>query len=76
VLDATADAATLGKTPGKDAAQGKSTYVTLLGLDAAKLAAQQCLVDALAAIAPYGIEHGQRAARLADLARLVVDRNH
>lgn len=72
VLDATADAATLGKTPGKDAAQGKSTYVTLLGLAAAQAAAQQCLLDALAAIAPYGA----RAARLADLARLIVDRNH
>jgi farnesyl diphosphate synthase len=72
VLDVTADAAMLGKTPGKDAAQGKSTYVTLLGLDAAKLAAQQCLADALAAIAPYG----DRAARLADLARLIVDRKH
>ena len=72
VLDATADAATLGKTPGKDAAQGKSTYVSLLGLDAAKAAAQDCLVQALAAIAPYGA----RAARLADLARLIVDRTH
>jgi farnesyl diphosphate synthase len=72
VLDATADAATLGKTPGKDAAQGKSTYVSLLGLDAAQAAAQHCLADALAAIAPYGA----RAARLADLARLIVDRTH
>ncbi len=72
VLDATADAETLGKTPGKDAAQGKSTYVSLLGLDAAKTAAQQCLADALAAIAPYGA----RAARLADLVRLIVDRTH
>jgi farnesyl diphosphate synthase len=72
VLDATGDAATLGKTPGKDAAQGKSTYVSLLGLEAAQAAAQQCLADALAAIAPYGA----RAARLADLSRLVVDRKH
>jgi farnesyl diphosphate synthase len=32
VLDATADTATLGKTAGKDAAQQKATYVTLLGL--------------------------------------------
>ncbi len=70
VLDATADAATLGKTPGKDAAQGKSTYISLLGLAAAQNAAQDCLAQALAAIAPYGA----RAERLADLARLIVDR--
>ena len=76
VLDATADAATLGKTPGKDAVQGKSTYVSLLGLEAAKAAAVQCLNDALAALAPYGIAQGQAAARLADLARLMVDRTH
>lgn len=32
ILDAQADTATLGKTAGKDAAQGKSTYVSLLGI--------------------------------------------
>lgn len=72
VLDATADAVTLGKTPGKDAAQGKSTYVTLLGLDAARAAAQACLADALAAMAPFGA----RASRLVDLAQLIVARTH
>lgn len=36
LLDAEADSATLGKTAGKDEAQGKSTYVTLLGLDGAR----------------------------------------
>ena len=34
ILDVTADSATLGKTAGKDAAQDKPTYVSLLGLDA------------------------------------------
>ena len=33
LLDATATAAELGKSPGKDAATGKLTYVTLHGLD-------------------------------------------
>jgi farnesyl diphosphate synthase len=32
ILDVTADSATLGKTAGKDAAQDKPTYVSLLGL--------------------------------------------
>ncbi|MFH1499551.1 MAG: polyprenyl synthetase family protein [Verrucomicrobiota bacterium] len=42
VLDATADQATLGKTPGKDAASGKTTYVSIHGLDTARgLAAAQ-----------------------------------
>jgi geranylgeranyl diphosphate synthase type II len=31
LLDTTGDASTLGKTPGKDAASNKSTYVTILG---------------------------------------------
>lgn len=33
VLDATADLATLGKTPGKDAKAGKLTYVKLHGIE-------------------------------------------
>jgi geranylgeranyl pyrophosphate synthase len=36
VLDATADAEDLGKSPGKDEAAGKLTYVTLYGLDQAQ----------------------------------------
>lgn len=36
VLDATADSATLGKTAGKDAQAGKTTYVKLHGLNAAR----------------------------------------
>lgn len=36
ILDATADTQTLGKTAGKDAAQEKSTYVSLLGIEEAQ----------------------------------------
>ncbi len=36
ILDATATAEELGKSPGKDAASGKLTYVTLYGLDEAR----------------------------------------
>ncbi len=36
VLDATATAEDLGKSPGKDADAGKLTYVTLYGLDSAR----------------------------------------
>ena len=51
VLDATADAATLGKTPGKDARAGKLTYVRLHGLDAARAHAARETDSALAALA-------------------------
>jgi farnesyl diphosphate synthase len=68
ILDTSTDIALLGKTPGKDAAQGKSTYVSLLGLEGAKSAAQACLNDALSAIEPYD------ATRLRDLAYLIVGR--
>lgn len=37
VLDATATAQDLGKSPGKDADAGKLTYVTLYGLDSARV---------------------------------------
>ena len=36
ILDGTASAADLGKSPGKDAETGKLTYVTLYGLDSAR----------------------------------------
>ena len=36
ILDGTASAADLGKSPGKDAEAGKLTYVTLYGLDSAR----------------------------------------
>ena len=79
LLDAEADSATLGKTAGKDEAQGKSTYVTLLGLDGAraKLDAVAAELDtALAAFAngsgSGGDENGQA---LADLAVMAVRRS-
>jgi farnesyl diphosphate synthase len=70
ILDVTADSATLGKTAGKDAKDGKPTYVSMLGLDASRALAEQLRREAHAALAPFGA----RARRLAELADLVVDR--
>jgi geranylgeranyl pyrophosphate synthase len=41
ILDATADTATLGKTAGKDAKTGKTTFVKLHGLDASRRFARE-----------------------------------
>jgi farnesyl diphosphate synthase len=71
VLDVTADAATLGKTAGKDAAHDKPTYVSLLGLTKAQDLANSLLEQALTALADSGL---QDTRALAALARLVVQR--
>lgn len=56
ILDATADATALGKPVGGDAAAGKSTYVTLLGLEKAKVLAKERTEAALAALDAFGSE--------------------
>ena len=70
VLDVTTDAATLGKTPGKDVLDHKPTYVSLLGLEASRELAEQLGRRARAALAPLGA----RAAHLHALADMVVHR--
>ena len=72
VLDVIADSATLGKTAGKDAANDKPTYVSLLGLEEAKSYAQSLLREALDALQSTGLTHTHT---LAALAERVVNRN-
>jgi farnesyl diphosphate synthase len=67
-LDAAASTATLGKTAGKDAAQGKPTYVTVLGLERARELAEELRREAHEALAGFD----ERARRLRDLADFVV----
>lgn len=50
VIDVRSDSETLGKTAGKDAASGKSTYVALLGLEAAEASALGLYQEALALV--------------------------
>jgi farnesyl diphosphate synthase len=70
VLDAEASTATLGKTAGKDAAQNKPTYVSLLGVARARELAQELRADAHATL----IGLGAPAERLRQLADFVVER--
>ena len=70
VLDAETPTATLGKTAGKDAANNKPTYVSLLGATRARELAQELRTDAHAALA----ELGPSAARLRQLADFIIER--
>jgi farnesyl diphosphate synthase len=68
VLDCAASTATLGKTAGKDAAQAKPTYVSILGLARARALAEELRAEAHAALASFGAT----AARLRELADFIV----
>ena len=70
ILDVTGDAATVGKATGKDAAAGKATFVSLLGLPEAKRRAADLVDQACDALAPYG----EDAETLRDAARYVIAR--
>ena len=65
VLDCEADTATLGKTAGKDADNDKPTYVSLLGLEAARDMAQRLHREALETLTEFG-DSAQRLRELAD----------
>lgn len=70
VLDVEGDAAKAGKRLQKDAEAGKATFVSLLGLEAAKARARALVDEAEAHLAPYG----GRAAKLIAAARFVIAR--
>lgn len=72
LLDVEGDAATLGKTPGKDAAQAKATFPALIGIDASRLRLSELSTTMREALAPFG----ERAGALAELGRQAAQRNH
>ena len=72
VLDLTATAEALGKTPGKDERSGKATYPALLGLDASRREAKRLVDLALASIPATVAE----PTVLDALARYAIDREH
>ncbi|MCX7659326.1 MAG: polyprenyl synthetase family protein [Caldimonas manganoxidans] len=73
ILDVTQASETLGKTAGKDAQDGKPTYVSLLGLEAARRHAGELRDAACEALARSGLAN---TACLARLAERIVDREH
>ncbi len=69
ILDVTGCATKAGKRLGKDAAAGKATFVSLLGLSGAQTRARDLIAQAEAALSPYSA-----AQNLIDAARYVIAR--
>jgi geranylgeranyl diphosphate synthase type II len=55
ILDCTATAEQLGKTPGKDVKAGKATYPALFGLEAARRRAAELIEEAAARLRPLDL---------------------
>jgi farnesyl diphosphate synthase len=72
ILDVTGDAALMGKTLGKDAAQGKLTFVSLYGLEKAQQIAADLIAQAKDALKIFGA----KAEDLTELADFIVARDH
>lgn len=71
ILDVTGDEDVTGKRVGKDAAAGKATFLSLLGLEGAKAEARRYVGAAEAALESYG----EAAENLRELARFVIERD-
>ncbi|OYX64903.1 MAG: farnesyl-diphosphate synthase [Novosphingobium sp. 32-60-15] len=72
LLDLEGDEAAAGKALRKDEAQGKQTFLSLLGPDRAREQARRLVEQAVDLLQSYGPE----ADLLRELARFIVERNH
>ena len=70
LLDEEGDTAEIGKRAGKDSEAGKATFVSLLGIDAARRKAEELVEEACAALDGYG----RAAETLCEAARFIVRR--
>lgn len=71
ILDATASSTEMGKSAGKDADQGKLTYVSVVGVGRARELGEEMLELALEATLPLG----KRGDRLRGLAKYIMERD-
>ncbi|MBX9796044.1 polyprenyl synthetase family protein [Sphingomonas sp.] len=71
LLDHEGDEVKMGKRVGKDEAQGKETFITLLGVERAREQARMLVDQAIAHLNPYGAE----ADLLRDIARFTLERD-
>jgi farnesyl diphosphate synthase len=71
ILDVIGEKTSLGKTPGRDAENDKSTYPKALGLEQAQEEAERAYEKAIAYLKPMG----EKAQALKDLAKLMVWRD-
>ena len=72
LLDVTGRAEIIGKTPGKDQASGKRTYVSELGLEATRDLVDQTTARAIQALSPLGAG----CEKLLTLSELLAERGH
>lgn len=71
ILDVEGDAAKVGKAVRKDEDAGKATFVSLLGLEAAKARAEELCQEACTSLAAYGKD----ARTLMEAARFIISRD-
>ncbi|GGZ96463.1 polyprenyl synthetase family protein [Ignatzschineria ureiclastica] len=72
ILDVTGTQEELGKKPGADQLHEKSTYISLLGLEASIEKLDQLIAEAIKQLEPFGT----KATPLIDLANYIQKRNH
>lgn len=73
LLDVTGDISRLGKTPGKDEAAKKATWVRLFGIDGSKQRLKELENEGLCLLENIGIENGSVPA-LNELLKYAINR--
>jgi farnesyl diphosphate synthase len=71
ILDVEGSEAIAGKALGKDAGQGKATFLSVLGIERARMQARALVDQAIAHLGQYGSE----ADLLRDIARYTIERD-